>query len=1259
MALETGTTVDSLVSTNPVATDPVGQADDHLRLIKTVLKTTFAGITGVADEDDMSSDSAAKLATQQSIKAYVDSQVTAQDLDLTSDSGSIAIDLDSESLTVAGGTGIDSSATSNTVTLAIDSTVATLTGSQTLTNKVLTSPTLNTPTIGTSFTIGSATITEAELEVLDGATLTTTELNYVDGVTSAIQTQLDAKAPLATPTFTTSITIGSATISEAELEILDGATVTTAELNVLDGITATVSELNILDGVTSTASELNILDGVTSTATELNILDGVTATTAELNYSDTGSAVGTVVASKVVTVDANKDVASFRNITLTGELDAGSLDVSGDADIDGTLEADAITVDGTALNEYIADTVGAMVGSNTETNITVTYEDADNTLDFVIGTLNQDTTGTAALATSFTVTANNSADETVYPIFVDGVDGTQGAETDSGLTYNPSTGLLTSTGFSGNLTGTLQTAAQANVTSVGTLTSLTISGDLTVDTNTLKVDSSNNRVGINQASPDVTLDLGANTDAVHMPVGTTAQRPGSPAAGYFRYNSETAKFEGYTDEWGSIAGGGSGTNMDTNIFAGNGSDYQFTLSTAPDTEQNLMVFIDGVFQAHSSYSVSGTTLDFGSSFPPANGRVITAYHSTTTVGGSNATINTMTGDNSDVTLTLSVAPVHENNTQVYFDGVYQSKSNYSISGTTLTFSTAPPTGVLVEAITLTNTSITTAAQLVDADADTLIQVEESSDEDKIRFDIAGSEKMVLDSTGLGIGTASPSTSLDIVRAGVQPLRLESSSGTEVAINMVNTGGNVQLEAHSGNFVIDADKVSINAAGASSPAPLQHFQVIHHSGGGRRSTLYYNQDNKIALGALNASSTWEALAIEGASIDLKTGGTTNTSALNIDASGNLGIGNPSLGTGTGQMSIRIGGSGLINAHSGSASSGQVMGFSQNAQYDTDDSWEAISTDAATNYYQGSGAHYFRVAGSTSAGADITWTSPMTIDNVGQTTVTTAAQTSYPFRANNTHASFNGWGYGTDISRAASSDFYFLVARSNLSVSADNEFLLRGNGDAYADGVWNAGGADYAEYFEWKDGNSDGEDRRGYPVVLDGNMIRKATSDDSASSIIGIVSTAPAIVGDSDTEQYKQKYLKDDFGSFIWEDYTVTEWDEITYGGPSESNAETISYQTDQIPSDVTPPSEDVKNEKGQVVKAKAVVTSTDADGNNLRRKKLNPDYDSSKTYETRESRKEWEAIGLMGKLRMRKGQPTGDRWIKMRDITDSIEEWLVR
>ena len=114
-----------------------------------------------------------------------------------------------------------------------------------------------------------------------------------------------------------------------------------------------------------------VVAGTTIAGGEIAVLDGVTA--------------GTVTASKALVVDSNKDIASLRNITLTGELDAGSLDVSGDVDIDGTLEADAITIDGVTLSETIADTVGAMVGSNTETGIGVTYDDSDNTLDFVIG----------------------------------------------------------------------------------------------------------------------------------------------------------------------------------------------------------------------------------------------------------------------------------------------------------------------------------------------------------------------------------------------------------------------------------------------------------------------------------------------------------------------------------------------------------------------------------------------------------------------------------------------------------------------------------------------------------------------------------------------------------------------------------------------------------------------------------------------------------------------------------------------------------
>jgi hypothetical protein len=153
------TTTATQTLTNKTLTSPT--------LTSAVLNTAISG-TAFLDEDGMDSNSATKLASQQSIKAYVDAQITAQDLDITTDSGTIAIDLDSETLTIAGGSGIDTSGTSNSITIATASGTVTTTATQTLTNKTLTSPTLNSPTI-TTLTATALALTDASI-VFEGAT---------------------------------------------------------------------------------------------------------------------------------------------------------------------------------------------------------------------------------------------------------------------------------------------------------------------------------------------------------------------------------------------------------------------------------------------------------------------------------------------------------------------------------------------------------------------------------------------------------------------------------------------------------------------------------------------------------------------------------------------------------------------------------------------------------------------------------------------------------------------------------------------------------------------------------------------------------------------------------------------------------------------------------------------------------------------------------------------------------------------------------
>ena len=220
-----------------------------------------------------------------------------------------------------------------------------------------------------------------------------------------------------------------------------------------------------------------------------------------------------------------------------------------------------------------------------------------------------------------------------------------------------------------------------------------------------------NQITGDQIADDIVL---SGTGALRMPDGTTGQRPGSPAAGMFRYNTTEGKFEGYTDSWGEVGGGGSNGFL-TDIFDGtttpatDGSRAAFTMSQAVSDEKFVMVFIDGVYQAHAAYSVSGSTLTMADA--PVAARTLTVHTISASVQGDGLNVDNFTGDGSDVTFTLSLNPTHENNTQVYVDGVYQFKNTYSVSGTTLTFSAAPPNGAGIEVMIHSQTTVNNAAGL--------------------------------------------------------------------------------------------------------------------------------------------------------------------------------------------------------------------------------------------------------------------------------------------------------------------------------------------------------------------------------------------------------------------------------------------------------------------------------------------------------------------------------------------------------------------
>jgi hypothetical protein len=288
----------------------------------------------------------------------------------------------------------------------------------------------------------------------------------------------------------------------------------------------------------------------------------------------------------------------------------------------------------------------------------------------------------------------------------------------------------------------------------------------------------------------------------------------------------------------------------------------------------------------------------------------------------------MTGDGSDTTLTLTSAPVNENATVVTIDGVVQHKDTYSVSSNTLTFSTAPPTGTAVECITWTNTAINSALLMQDADGDTQIQVEESSDEDKIRFDTAGTERMVIDSTGIDvtgvITTDGLTTSADInfgdddkaifgagsdlqiyhdgsnsyvsdtgtgnlILRGASQIRLENDSGTQMV--SMDSGGAAKLY-HNGVKRLDTTATGIDVTGTVDADKLSidtgAINVTIDSGGIYNSlnttgVTYVVSDTNAAAG-LFAYGT--AHATKPSTVEIKAGGSVRAT---IDSTGNVGIG----------------------------------------------------------------------------------------------------------------------------------------------------------------------------------------------------------------------------------------------------------------------------------------------------------------------------------------------------------------------------------
>ena len=140
-----------------------------------------------------------------------------------------------------------------------------------------------------------------------------------------------------------------------------------------------------------------------------------------------------------------------------------------------------------------------------------------------------------------------------------------------------------------------------------------------------------------------------------------------------------------------------GSSMFTDVFVGNGSDTVYSLSSQPASKDHTLVYIQGVYQEKEHYSLSGSTITFTT--PPQNNysvEIISITSALTVADVGQIQNNTFTGNGTTTDFTLSLAPTNETHTLVYINCVYQEKSTYSVTGTTLSFTTAPSNGDSIE-----------------------------------------------------------------------------------------------------------------------------------------------------------------------------------------------------------------------------------------------------------------------------------------------------------------------------------------------------------------------------------------------------------------------------------------------------------------------------------------------------------------------------------------------------------------------------------